>query len=379
MAEQRCHFIQELLETIPNLQPPPPQDSQQLACNADSQTKQNGKEREVLPSEALQGYLFAFDYSDGLQSGRRTVILGRLLFQPTDINGRGPIVVEVHCDCQGHSCDWKGSNGRCNWDGLDLIVKIRFPAAGRVYEEEIIRHLLNLAAGPHTWVCNHLPNLLCSFTIPFDGHGVQGKLQNKLDDEEIHKGRVIRGSIQERIFPIWEVECEFEEAQVVYDAFQCHEWVHDIGRVLHRDISMNNVMFRRIEGKIYGVLNDFDLATCIDDLDRTPTSKHRTGTRPFMAYEQHYINWNGPPRYRHDAESFFYLILILGCDYSRPGKKVKDPPFQAWINGGDEYLFDKKSILCTNGKFSPPTATARFRYRIWLRKIQLMLFHGVTS
>src|ERR1700761_921021 len=93
-----------------------------------------------------------------------------------------------------------------------------------------------------------------------------------------------------------------------------HEWVHNIGRVLHRDISMNNVMFRRIGGEVYGVLNDFDLATCIDDLDRIPTSKYRTGTRPFMAYEQHDINWNGPPHYRHDAESFFYLILILGCN-----------------------------------------------------------------
>ncbi|KIK59050.1 hypothetical protein GYMLUDRAFT_103127, partial [Collybiopsis luxurians FD-317 M1] len=116
-------------------------------------------------------------------------------------------------------------------------------------------------------------------------------------------------------------------------------WVHNIGRVLHRDISMNNVMFRRIGGEVYGVLNDFDLATCIDDLDRTPTSKHRTGTRPFMACEQHDINWNGPPRYRHDAESFFYLILILGCNYSGPGKKVENTPYQLWSTEGDHYLY----------------------------------------
>ncbi|KIK59049.1 hypothetical protein GYMLUDRAFT_110443, partial [Collybiopsis luxurians FD-317 M1] len=157
----------------------------------------------------------------------------------------------------------------------------------------------------------------------------------------------IRGSIQEKIFHVGEAKSDFEQAQIVYDAFQCHEWVHDIGRVLHRDINMNNVMFRRINGEVYGVLNDFDLATSIDDLDRTPTSKHRTGTRPFMACEQHDIDWNGPSRYRHDAESFFYLILMLGCDHSGPGKKVKDPPFQAWINGSDEYLSDKKHKLLT--------------------------------
>ncbi|KIK59048.1 hypothetical protein GYMLUDRAFT_170014 [Collybiopsis luxurians FD-317 M1] len=195
--------------------------------------------------------------------------------------------------------------------------------------------------------------------------------------DEIYEEQVIRGSIQEKIFPIGQVKSDFEEAQVVYDAFQCHEWVHDIGRILHRDISMNNLMFRRIDGEVYGVLNDFDLATGIDDLDRTPTSKHRAGTRPFMAHEQHSDKWNGPPRYRHDAESFFYLILMLGCNYSKPGTKVENAPYGSWFDAGDQHLYLSKRVLYTEGVFLPPTK--RSGYEEWGRQIQRLLIRGFNA
>ncbi|KIK59149.1 hypothetical protein GYMLUDRAFT_262222 [Collybiopsis luxurians FD-317 M1] len=372
MVKKLRRFPRELLEVFPNLQPPLPQNSEQLKLRG----KRNGKEREISPNEALQGYCFTFDYLNGLQKGKRTVVLRKLLSRSDVLIGQGPIVVEVGCDCQDQGCNWKGENGRCDWDGLDLVMKISFPAAGRVPEDEIIRDLLNLAVDQHSWALNHLPKLLCSFTVRFGDDSIQKRLKMELGDE-IYEERVIRGSIQEKIFHIEQVKSDFEEAQVVYDAFQCHEWVHDVGRILHRDISMSNVMFRRIEGEVYGVLNDFDLATSIDDLDRTPTSKHRTGTRPFMAHEQHDVDWNGPPRYRHDAESFFYLILILGCDYSNPGTKLDNPPFQLWYNGGDEYLAAKKHSLLSNGKFLPPTK--RTGYLQWLTEIQSCLFWGFQA
>ncbi|GAW09912.1 hypothetical protein LENED_012125 [Lentinula edodes] len=41
------------------------------------------------------------------------------------------------------------------------------------------------------------------------------------------------------------------------------------------------------DGKKYGVLNDWDLAISLDKQEETPTLHYRTGTRPYMALEQH--------------------------------------------------------------------------------------------
>jgi len=60
----------------------------------------------------------------------------------------------------------------------------------------------------------------------------------------------------------------------------------DVG-IFHRDISTGNLMLRRLpgpEGKIHGVLSDFDLAVDMRDPDMSGNSHlHRTGTLPFLS------------------------------------------------------------------------------------------------
>ena len=73
-------------------------------------------------------------------------------------------------------------------------------------------------------------------------------------------------------------------------------------------------MYRRIDGKIYGVLNDFDLSVLRDKEPRS-TSKQRTGTEPYMAVD---LLVTGPPPphlYRLDVESLFYVIAYVVCQY----------------------------------------------------------------
>ncbi|KAJ3790477.1 hypothetical protein GGU10DRAFT_253116, partial [Lentinula aff. detonsa] len=72
---------------------------------------------------------------------------------------------------------------------------------------------------------------------------------------------------------------------------------------LHRDLSIGNIMFRRKDGKIYGVLNDFDFSS--RDMDQGPTSNHRTGTGPFMSTDL----LKGGHLFRHDLESLFNIML----------------------------------------------------------------------
>jgi hypothetical protein len=53
--------------------------------------------------------------------------------------------------------------------------------------------------------------------------------------------------------------------------------------VHHRDINVANLMYYRLDGKVYGVLNDYDLSI-LPDKTRT-LGTERTGTWPFMAVD----------------------------------------------------------------------------------------------
>jgi hypothetical protein len=51
--------------------------------------------------------------------------------------------------------------------------------------------------------------------------------------------------------------------------------VHETARVIHRDISLKNIMYRRkADNSVYGVLSDFDLSFWLNPTGKQdPTSK----------------------------------------------------------------------------------------------------------
>ena len=106
-------------------------------------------------------------------------------------------------------------------------------------------------------------------------------------------------------------------------------------------------MYRRKGEEICGVLNDFDLATIKGD--PSPSSKQRTGTKPYMAI-QLLRETKGDPvghSYRHDLESLFYVILILTSCFE-DGKEISDPPLQKWFSLDSTTLAKFKSDLIVN-------------------------------
>ncbi|KAJ7649776.1 hypothetical protein FB45DRAFT_885919 [Roridomyces roridus] len=74
-------------------------------------------------------------------------------------------------------------------------------------------------------------------------------------------------------------------------------------------------MYRQLaDGDVQGVLNDFDMAKpTVEDASNSSTSRHRTGTKPFMAVD---LLVEEPPQhlFRHDLESFMYVLMFLVCD-----------------------------------------------------------------
>ncbi|KAJ3488274.1 hypothetical protein NLJ89_g11634 [Agrocybe chaxingu] len=107
---------------------------------------------------------------------------------------------------------------------------------------------------------------------------------------------------------------------------------------------------------VRGILNDFDLASELDTEGRVPASSanHRTGTLPFMAKDllEDWPTSVAPPthHYRHDLESFFYILIWAMTQYTfkkdENGTPIREP-LPARLEGWNirETAFDKKSTF----------------------------------
>jgi len=178
-----------------------------------------------------------------------------------------------------------------------------------------------------------------------------------------------------------------------------HRWLYDVPGILHRDLSLNNIMCRIIElisaeGKtreVYGVLTDYDLSSWKEELktDYTRTSQQRTGTPPYMAYEL-LMGASTTHLYRHDMESLFYIMLLMCARHtivhSNGGANAEAKsgvvmrrgklPYQRWFEGQDyDTLGSLKNsffVLTKTIELSP----AFEDFRAWLQVLQYRFSNG---
>jgi hypothetical protein len=98
-----------------------------------------------------------------------------------------------------------------------------------------------------------------------------------------------------------------------------------------------------------GILNDWDMASLLDLLGEATlsTARHRTGTVPFMAVEL--LDSNPPAHlYRHDLESFFYILVWAAIHYDIPHKERLSTPNQyiaKWDSDLDTSSVNKSSFF----------------------------------
>ncbi|KAF9256068.1 hypothetical protein L218DRAFT_1007858 [Marasmius fiardii PR-910] len=217
-------------------------------------------------------------------------------------------------------------------------------------EYELVSEALNKAVDEHAWVRNHLPRILWAQDISFGGKDTpQGQLA-KLFPDHYEKRRACV-TVQRKLQPIHDLVTPEEFAQVFYDILQCHRWLYVVPEILHRDISMNNIMFWRnpTTREVYGVLNDFDLSSRVAE-DRKASSKQCIGTKPYIAYDLVDTMWASGHLYRHDLESIFYVLLCLCSRYKGPGEnmdvsKDKPLPYESWFTESYDHVRDSKSSL----------------------------------
>ena len=92
------------------------------------------------------------------------------------------------------------------------------------------------------------------------------------------------------------------------DAIKAHRSLYLKGNILHRDVSENNIIITNPDetGGFAGMLIDLDLAKMLGS--GRSGARHQTGTMEFMAIE---VLRGIDHTYRHDLESFFYVLLWI--------------------------------------------------------------------
>jgi Fungal protein kinase len=141
-----------------------------------------------------------------------------------------------------------------------------------------------------------------------------------------------------------------ELLEALRDAIAGHRSLLENGKIIHWDISENNIIItdHTTGGDSKGILIDLDLAK---ELDSIPSgASHRTGTMQFMAIE---VLQGKGHTYRHDLESFFYVFIWMcirygheeagdrleaaGTNKSKPNKRrvrpVKTSILRGWYTG----------------------------------------------
>ncbi|KAK6992607.1 hypothetical protein R3P38DRAFT_148162 [Favolaschia claudopus] len=206
-----------------------------------------------------------------------TLKLGEVIFRAHGLIGRGTVVAKAKViECP---LEWRQKNLK----GKTVVVKWSWVPKTRTPEAEFVETARRRAENDKPQMLNHLPEIYCSADFDHLTPECQRLLHTNLGDD-VYENRVLRVIIQKELTPIEKIDDPKQLAEVYKQIFECYRWLYDKARIIHRDISISNFMYHKVNGKLYGVLNDFDLALSLDHQPLS-TSKTRTGTKPYMAID----------------------------------------------------------------------------------------------
>ncbi|KAG2355773.1 hypothetical protein BDR07DRAFT_1302159 [Suillus spraguei] len=210
----------------------------------------------------------------------------------------------------------------------ELVAKLYWPEEERESEVDILKKVYEIARKDEEGkVKHHIPEMVwhCKFE---DTSTARIRVALGLKDAERGR-RVLYVIVFRKLRPITKLSgTRFLRAwwQIVV----CHYALWE-KNVYHRDVSPSNLMvYKTSDGRYIGVLNDFDLSSTRD----SPSGQERTGTVPFMAVElltEEAIKGKVKHLYRHDAESFIWVLIWVCLRYKAGRLLRKRRPLDEWL------------------------------------------------
>ncbi|KAG7444812.1 uncharacterized protein BT62DRAFT_228547 [Guyanagaster necrorhizus] len=345
------------------------------------------KEHQDDTATLFEGRKLTLKKSDGTPV---VLTLGKIIFRQPGVIGRDTCVVEATAE------------GYEEWKGMETIVKISWQAKSRPSEKDFMNDVKNAVetmskdGAPRHWVADHLPNILLSQDFEMAEDSPQARLKEYFDAVSYADGgsfnyeeRVCRIMVEERLYSITSLREPRQYAQGIFDILQVHKWVYDHAKIMHQDISMTNLMWRKRNGVICGILSDFDLSSYRDR--ESASALRRTGTGPYYACD---LLKEDPPvhSYRHDVESIFNGLVLLCCRYeiqATPAPEGKDQlvhvpalPFESWYDMSYSQLYMQKFgffIMAQDPDKLLPISISFSDFKPWLSMCYHLIKQGFSA
>ncbi|KAG5638576.1 hypothetical protein H0H81_011796 [Sphagnurus paluster] len=263
-------------------------------------------------------------------------------------------------------------------------LKTSWPLCSRHLEARTIQTLVEIIP---QWK-DHLPEVIASATLTAEELELPRVELLKLCSIERFEDRWLHMLLMKLYGKLWEVGSVEAFQDVFVDCVECHHHAYTTSRTLHRDLSENNLMFKKCDdGDVKGILNDWDMASKVDETDQveSSTAQHCTGTLPFMARDL-LVDGNPPPHlYRHDLESFFYILVWAALRYDfKSGTRLPTPEcIQKWESSMED-AEDAKNMMITSGKrlkliLSHAQPQSRNRLVPWISSLGDLFYDGSDS
>ncbi|TRM60819.1 hypothetical protein BD626DRAFT_366701, partial [Schizophyllum amplum] len=241
----------------------------------------------------------------------------------------------------------------------DVVIKSLWADQSRAHTEAEFLRAAEGVEGISTLVAEEIvtegdpPRARSTATIrrALRNHGREAEL---VGIEERHQYRLV---LKPYALHIENFSSKKELLSVLKDAIKAHEQLVYDRRILHSDISDNNVMIRADPpgGLRKGLLIDLDYAAFIGEQRDTTSTAHRTGTLPFMAWEILKYGDKIAHEPRHDLESFLYVLIVVCVCHSGPNRQyrqdfdLRKSRIGRWMEL-DEYMSDigsaKEAVMC---------------------------------
>ncbi|KAG8705376.1 hypothetical protein FRC11_009085 [Ceratobasidium sp. 423] len=250
----------------------------------------------------------------------------------------------------------RGSAAFLSDGAVRVVIKISCPPKTREVEGDLLERAKNI------------PNIIRLEAKAIWGdtrHGFGPEFIEAIMMFEVREFRVLALS------PVCEPFTSITDLEVFKESFRklvvAHHELYKI-KILHCDISARNMMYDPVGREPY--LIDVDLGKSVDRL-ALPSSNHRTGTLPFMATDL--LVTDPPPHlYRHDLESFFY-VLIWMCAPDHCGWDKVHSITAMREKKSDFFTISRSPLpvdtIILNPRFEPLKET-------WIRKLYLLFLRG---
>ncbi len=133
---------------------------------------------------------------------------------------------------------------------------------------------------------------------------------------------------------------------------------------------------------LVGVLNDFDLASIMEPGATSPpkTGIRRTGTPLFMSVDllsDKALSMGVPRLYRHDLESFAWILLYASVCVKDGEENLDVEPFRHWVSIGTSQLEEEKLVFLQKSKRNlPDKQWLVSTFAIWFKVIVVRGYNG---